>query len=229
MFDLFFWIIILAVLVPMGMRMYRRSMQQRSQGPGLPGQYPGQFPNQGPDQFGNQPGSPFGSPFQGRPDNRPRDGYTQQDYFSGGFGVPQRGGRDELPPLNPPYPGQEYPNQQYPGQQHPGQPGQQYPGQQYPNPPYPGQPYPNQPGPGGAGAPSWQQGQVPYEDSAEYRANPPQPQQNPASTGSPSAPPLPSAPQGFRARKLAELDQQYSDGQISMEEYMARRNDIMNG
>ncbi|WP_087873589.1 hypothetical protein [Arthrobacter globiformis] len=232
MFDLFFWIIILAVLVPMGMRMYRRSMQQRNQGPGLPGQYPGQFPNQGPDQFGNRPGSPFGGPFQGRPDNRPRDGYTQQDYFSGGFGFPQRGGRDELPPLNRPYPNQEYPNPQHPGQQHPNQQyqGQQYPGQQHQNPPYPGQPYPGQPGPGGTGASSWQQGQVPYEDSAEYRANPPQPQQNPASPGpAPSAPPPPSAPQGYRARKLAELDQQYSDGQISMEEYMARRNDIMNG
>jgi len=199
-FDLFFWIIILAVLVPMGMRMYRRSVQQRNQGPGLPGQYPGQFPNQGDDQFGNQPGSPFGGPFQGRPDNRPRDGYTQQDYFSGGLGFPQRGGREELPPLNQPYPGQPYP------------------------------PYP-QHGPGGTGAPSWQQGPVPYEDSPEYRANPPQPQQNPGpATGpAPSAPPPPSAPQGFRARKLAELDQQYSDGQISMEEYMARRNDIMNG
>jgi hypothetical protein len=199
-FDLFFWIIILAVLVPMGMRMYRRSVQQRNQGPGLPGQYPGQFPNQGDDQFGNQPGSPFGGPFQGRPDNRPRDGYTQQDYFSGGLGFPQRGGREELPPVNQPYPGQ-------------------------PSPPYP------QPGPGGTGAPSWQQGPVPYEDSPEYRANPPQPQQNPGpATGpAPSAPPPPSAPQGFRARKLAELDQQYSDGQISMEEYMARRNDIMNG
>lgn len=216
MFDLFFWIIILAVLVPMGMRMYRRSMQQRNQGPGLPGQYPGQFPNQGPDEFGNQPGSPFGGPFQGRPDNRPRDGYTQQDYFSGGFGFPQPGGREELPPLNQPYPNQEYPNQQ--------DPGQQFPGQQYPNPPYP-----NQPGPGSTGAPAWQQGQVPYEDSPEYRAAPPQPQPNPASTGSPAAPPPPSAPQGFRARKLAELDQQYSDGQISMEDYMARRNDIMNG
>ena len=197
MFDLFFWIIILAVLVPMGMRMYRRSAQRRNQGPGLPGQYPGQFPNQfpnnGDDQFGNQPGSPFGGPFSGRPDNRPRDGYTQQDYFSGGFGFPQRGGREELPPPN--------------------------------------QPHPNQYGPGGAGAPSWQQGPVPYEDSPEYRANPPQPQQNPVPpTGSaPSTPPPPSAPQGFRARKLAELDQQYSDGQISMEEYMARRNDIMNG
>ncbi|MFE4543129.1 hypothetical protein [Arthrobacter sp. NPDC056727] len=212
MFDLFFWIIILAVLVPMGMRMYRRSMQQRNQGPGLPGQYPGQFPNQGPDQFGNQPGSPFGGPFQGRPDNRPRDGYTQQDYFSGGFGVPQHGGGDELPPLNQPYPGQQYPNPPYPNQQ------------------YPNQQYPNQPGPDGTGAPSWQQGPVPYEDSPDYPANPPRPQQNPASTGpAPSTPPPPSAPQGFRARKLAELDQQYSDGQISMEDYMARRNDIMNG
>ncbi|MBT2548536.1 hypothetical protein [Arthrobacter sp. ISL-65] len=183
MFDLFFWIIILAVLIPMGMRMYRRSVQQRNQGPGLPGQYPGQLPNPGPDQFGNQPGSPFGGPFQGRPDNRPRDGYTQQDYFSGGLGFPQRGGREELPPLNQPYPDQQYPP--------------------YPNQPGPNEPYPNQP----------------------------QPQQNPApSSGpAPSAPPPPSAPQGFRARKLAELDQQYSDGQLSMEEYMARRNDIMNG
>jgi hypothetical protein len=206
-FDLFFWIIILAVLIPMGMRMYRRSVQQRNQGPGLPGQYPGQFPNQGPDQFGNQPGSPFGGPFQGRPDNGPRDGYTQQDYFSGGLGFPQRGGREELPPLNQPYPDQPFP-------------------------PYPNQPYPNQPGPGGAGAPSRQQGQVPYEDSPEYHANPPQPQHrdpSPSTGRAPSTPPPPSAPQGFRARKLAELDQQYSDGHLSMEEYMARRNDIMNG
>jgi len=213
-FDFFFWIIILAVLVPMGMRMYRRSVQRRNQGPGLPGQYPGQFPNQGDDRFGNQPGSLFGGPFQGRPDNRPRDGYTQQDYFSGGLGFPQRGGREELPPLNQPYPDQQ--NPPYPPSG--------------PNQPYPNQPYPNQYGPGNAGAPPWQQGQVPYEDSPEYRANP-QPQQNAAPpTGSaPATPPTPSAPQGFRARKLAELDQQYSDGQISMEEYMARRNDIMNG
>ena len=216
MFDLFFWIIILAVLIPMGRRMYRRSVQQRNQGPGLPGQYPGQFPGEAPDQFGNQPRNPFGGPFQGRPDNRPRDGYTQQDYFSGGFGVPQRGGREDLPPLNQPYPDQQYPP---------------YPNQPYPNQPYPGQPYPNQPGPAGTGAPSWQQGPVPYEDSPEYWANPPQQQQNPATTGgqAPTTPPPPSAPQGFRARKLAELDQQYSDGQISMEEYMSRRNDIMNG
>ncbi|MFP3463612.1 hypothetical protein R5O87_22485, partial [Arthrobacter globiformis] len=163
MFDFFFWIIILAVLVPMGMRMYRRTVQRRNQGPGLPGQYPGQFPNHGDNQFGNQPGNPFGGPFSGRPDNRPRDGYTQQDYFSGGFGFPQRGGREELPPLNQPYP--PYPQ---PG------PNEPYPNQPYADQPYPNQPYPNQTGPGGTGAPPWQQGPIPYEDSPEYRANPPQ-------------------------------------------------------
>jgi hypothetical protein len=52
------------------------------------------------------------------------------------------------------------------------------------------------------------------------------PPQQPAA---PTTPPPPSAPQGYRARKLAELDQQYSNGELPMEEYMARRNDIMNG
>ncbi|MDQ1596072.1 MAG: hypothetical protein QOH40_2628, partial [Arthrobacter pascens] len=76
-----------------------------------------------------------------------------------------------------------------------------------------------------------QPGSVPYEDSPEYRANPPQPQQArpPQQQTGPATPPPPSAPQGYRARKLAELDQQYSNGEISMEEYMTRRNDIMNG
>ena len=45
----------------------------------------------------------------------------------------------------------------------------------------------------------------------------------------PATPPPPSAPQGYRARKLAELDQQYSNGELAMEEYMKRRSDIMNG
>ena len=45
----------------------------------------------------------------------------------------------------------------------------------------------------------------------------------------PATPPAPSAPQGYRARKLAELDQQYSNGELAMEEYMKRRSDIMNG
>nr|WP_246223701.1 hypothetical protein [Pseudarthrobacter psychrotolerans] len=39
----------------------------------------------------------------------------------------------------------------------------------------------------------------------------------------------PSGPQGYRARKLAELDQQYSNGELAMEDYMKRRSDIMNG
>jgi hypothetical protein len=70
---------------------------------------------------------------------------------------------------------------------------------------------------------------MPYEDSPGYRANPQQQSGPPQGGVAPSAPPPPSAPRGFRARKLAELDQQYSNGEISMEEYMTRRNDITNG
>ncbi|WP_104137206.1 hypothetical protein [Arthrobacter sp. ZGTC131] len=181
--NLFFWIIILSLLIPVGMRMYRRSVQRRDQGQGFSGQFDGRF----------------GGPNPGRRDNGPADGYTQQDYLSGGFGLPPASGRQELPPLDQPY---GYP-------------------------PYPG-------APGAGGNPSGHQGPVPYEDSPEYRANPPHPQQPqqpgpPPGGVAPSTPPPPSAPQGFRARKLAELDQQYSNGEISMEEYMTRRNDITNG
>ena len=96
-------------------------------------------------------------------------------------------------------------NQPYPGEQFPNQP---YPGEQFPGQPYPGQPYPGQQQPG------WQQ--------------PAQP--GPAAHPSgPSVPPPPSAPQGFRARKLAELDQRYSDGELTMEDYMAQRAEIMKG
>ena len=184
--NLFFWIIILSLLIPVGMRMYRRSVQRRDQDQNFPGQYPGGFPGS----------------FSGPPKNQPRDGYTQQDYMSGGFGLPRNRGRDELPPLDQPYPNP--PQQQFP------QPGQ------YPQP---------------GGAQYGQPGNVPYEDSPEYRANPPQPQQSrpPQQETGPVTPPPPLAPQGYRARKLAELDQQYSNGEISMEEYMTRRNDIMNG
>lgn len=174
--NLFFWIIILSFLIPVGMRMYRRSVQRRDQGQGFSGQFDGRF----------------GGPNPGRRDNGPRDGYTQQDYLSGGFGLPP-GGRQELPPLDQPY---AYP-------------------------PYPGSP--------GTGANPSGQGPVPYEDSPEYRANPQQQPGYPQGGAAPSAPPPPSAPQGFRARKLAELDQQYSNGKISMEEYMTRRNEITNG
>ena len=164
MSSLFFWIIILSFVVPMAMRAYRRSMARRDRGQGLPGQFPGpnQFPgsNQFPG-YGQFPGS------AGPQSNQPRDGYTQQDYFSGGFGQPGR----QVPPPQPI-----------------GDP----------------QPLP------------YQYGQPPF-------------QQAPAQSSGPATPPPPAAPQGFRARKLAELDQQYSNGELSMEEYMKRRGDIMNG
>ncbi len=200
--NLFFWIIVLSFLVPMALRMYRRSAQRRSQDPGLPGGYPGQYP--------------------GKQNTQPRDGYTQQDYFRGGFQQPWGPGQ-QVPPLPQPHPGPPYP-------------GQSYPNQPYPGAAYPGQPYPDA---------------APYEDSPEYLKNPPQTgeqsswqqppaqqppaQQPPAGqSGGPAAPvppvaPASSAPQGFRARKLAELDQRYSNGELSMENYMAQRAEIMKG
>ncbi|BCW44266.1 hypothetical protein [Arthrobacter sp. StoSoilB5] len=38
-----------------------------------------------------------------------------------------------------------------------------------------------------------------------------------------------SGHQGFRARKLAELDLKFSNGEIAMEDYMKQRGEIMNG
>ena len=188
---MFFWIIVLSFLIPVAMRLYRRSARGRNQGT--------------PGQFGGFPGNPSNP---GNQSNQPRDGYTQQDYF-GGFG--QLGAPRQPGPANEPYPGQQFPNQPFPNQ------------------PYPGQQYP---GPAGYESP------VPYEDSPEYLNNPPQsqphvPQTPPApAAGQPQSaqvPPAPSAPQGYRARKLAELDQQYSDGKLSMEDYMAQRAEIMKG
>ncbi|SDK45186.1 hypothetical protein [Arthrobacter sp. ok362] len=176
---MFFWIIVLSFLVPVAMRLYRRSVRGRNQG--TPGQL-GQFP--------------------GTQSNQPRDGYTQQDYF-GGFGqlgAPKQSGPANEPYPNPPYPNPPYPNQQYPGQQYPGPAGYQSP--------------------------------VPYGDSPEYLNNPPQRNEPAPPAGQPQAPQTPqapSAPQGYRARKLAELDQQYSDGKLSMEDYMAQRAEIMKG
>lgn len=185
--SLFFWIIILSFVIPMAMRMYRKSVNKRNQGQGFSGGYPGQYPGQ----------------FPGTQSKQPRDGYTQQDYMSGGYREimsPQ-----PLPPSEPLPPMQPIPpaNQQFPGQQLPpyGQP------QQYGQPQEYGQPQQfGQPG---------QYGQ------------PGQPAEAPKAP--PVTPPPPSAPQGYRARKLAELDQQYSNGELAMEEYMKRRSDIMNG
>ena len=196
MSSLFFWIIILSFVIPMAMRMYRRSMARRDRDQSLPGRFPDQFPGQQPGQYG-QGGFPGQYPGSAGPQsNQPRDGYTQQDYFSGGFRSIQRpqptGDPQPLPYQygQPPVPGPGYGAPQEP-------PFQQQPFQE---PPY--QEPPVQQGPA---------------------------QQGPGQPSAPATPPPPAAPQGFRARKLAELDQQYSNGELSMEEYMKRRSDIMNG
>lgn len=179
MSNLFFWIIILSFLIPMAMRMYRKSVARRNHEQSFSGRYPEQFPGAGP-----LPGQGF--PGQGGPQNKqPRDGYTQQDYMSGGFRQIQRPEPTGYPQPLPYQNGQQQPFQESPFQE----------------PPY------NQPPP--------------------YNQQPQQPA--PAEPASPGTPPPPSAPQGFRARKLAELDQQYSNGELSVEEYMTRRGDIMNG
>ena len=195
--NLFFWLIVLSFLVPMALRLYRKSMRGRDQNQGTPGGFLG--------KFGQFPGDNSGH-YPGQQNKQPRDGFTQRDYY-GGFGqlgAPQQ----PAPPAD----------QQYPGQQYPGQQGYQ---------PFPGQ--------------QGYQSPVPYEDSPEYPVTRPQPgqqqpdwqqpgrpQTGPQSSG-PSVPPPPPAPQGFRARKLAELDQRYSDGELTMEDYMAQRAEIMKG
>ncbi len=197
--NLFLWIIILSFLVPAAIRLYRRSARGRNQSPTLPGGFGGFLPGQSPGQH------------PGGQNKQPRDGYTQQDYFSGGFR--QAGGPAGPPPV--PYPGQPYPGQPYDGQPADSQPypGQPYPAQPADSQPFPGQPYPAQPAdsqpspgqPGGAGA-------------GGFGAQP----------GSADIPAPPAAPGGFRARKLAELDQRYSNGELSMEDDMAERDAIMN-
>ncbi|AUZ34122.1 hypothetical protein C3B78_06375 [Arthrobacter sp. PGP41] len=159
MSNLFFWIIILSFLIPMAMRMYRKSVARRNQDQSFSGRYPEQFPGGGIFPGSNGPQS-----------KQPRDGFTQQDYFSGGFRQLDRPA--PLPPMD----------------------------QQFP--PY-GQP-------------------LPPVQPAPHAEAPQQP-------AAPATPPPPSAPQGYRARKLAELDEKYSNGELSVEEYMTRRGEIMNG
>ncbi|MBT2530692.1 hypothetical protein J7E83_00855 [Arthrobacter sp. ISL-48] len=158
--SLFFWIIVLSFVIPMAMRMYRKSVHRRNQEQSFSGRYPEQFP--GADR--------------GPQSSQPRDGYTQQDYMAGGFR--QIGSPQPLPPAQPLPPSNE------------------------PFPPY-------------------DQPMTPQEQAPE--------QGTPQQPAAPVTPPPPSAPQGYRARKLAELDQQYSNGELAMEDYMARRAEIMNG
>ncbi|WP_028266520.1 hypothetical protein [Arthrobacter sp. MA-N2] len=98
-------------------------------------------------------------------------------------------------------------------------PPQNYPGPNYPGPNYPGPPqnYPY-------GYPAQPPVIIPAEPQPPVAT--PAPQAAPPSSATPSSN---AAYQGYRARKLAELDQQYSDGKIPMEEYMKLRQEIMNG
>ena len=155
MSNLFFWILILSLLIPLALRMYRKSVDRRNREQGFHDRYPQQFPGQFPGSAGPQ-------------SRQPRDGFTQQDYFAGGFrSIEQQPGSAPRPLPD-----------------------------QYGQPPMP---------PAGGSQPA------------------------PEQPAAPATPPPPSGPQGYRARKLAELDRQYSNGELSMEEYMARRGEIMNG
>lgn len=174
--SLFFWIIILSFVVPTAMRMYRKSVNKRNQEQSFSGRYPEQFPG-----GGQYPGS---EQYAGPQNKQPRDGYTQQDYMSGGFR--QIMSPQPLPPSQPLPPMQPIPSAD----------------QQFP-------PY-GQPQPTGQSVPD-QRAEAPKQPAA------------------PGIPLPPSGPQGYRARKLAELDQQYSNGELAMEDYMKRRSDIMNG
>ncbi|SEI67970.1 hypothetical protein SAMN04487917_10251 [Arthrobacter sp. yr096] len=165
-------------------------------------------------------------PFGIRMYNRSKARRLQDGGFRGPGYPPQNLPGPGYPPQGYPqqYPGQQYPGQQYPGQQYPGQ---QYPGQQYPGQPQPGPGYPPQ---GYPGYPSEPIVIRPADDAPQ--AAPASSPSAPAS--SPSSPaPFPAAggtePQGYRARKLADLDAKFSNGEIAMEDYMKQRADIMNG
>ncbi|YCK80570.1 hypothetical protein M1D89_15920 [Arthrobacter sp. D3-18] len=132
--------------------------------------------------------------------NRSRARRIQDGNFRGP-GYPQQ----NLP--GPGYPPQNYPQQNYPG---PGYSNQGYPGQSYPTQNYPG--YPSDP-------------TVIRPADSTPQAGPPSRPSSPAPFPAASA----SEPQGYRARKLAELDTKFSNGEIAMEDYMKQRGDIMNG
>jgi hypothetical protein len=141
----------------------------------------------------------------------------------------------------------------------PGQPGTPYPGQgQYPGSPQGQNPQGQNPqgqnpqgqlpeAQGAGGTPWWQQplppgfpGQpAPQAERVPQSQPVPQPPSGaqsqtagqapgastaPAETGAPD-----DAPQGYRAKKLAELDRQFSEQKISLEEYMKARNEVMRG
>ena len=117
------------------------------------------------------------------------------------------------PPQNLPgqgYQGQGYPDQNYPPQNYPGQ---NFPGQGFPTQDYQG--YPSGPA---TSRPAGMDPQSGPSSNDPAQSNAPQP----LPTGS-------SEPQGFRARRLAELDAKFTNGEIAMEDYMRQRGEIMRG
>lgn len=194
-----FWIIVFAWVVPFIMRRMSQPPRDRRQFPPR---------DRGYNRAGGYPGNPYP---RGYPGQQPR----QQNPAGTG---------QQLPPQSPPAgnsPGgnwwqQPIPPGTFPGQQPPrtssGRPqeararqrtAQQRPGQQSPT----------------------------QQSPAQQRPG----QQSPTQQRPQSAPegvqPIPHAdePQGYRARKLAELDQQFTDQKISLEEYMKARNEVMRG
>ena len=119
----------------------------------------------------------------------------------------------------------------YPGNPYPrGYPGSQPPQQDRPADGQPVPPPPPLPGEG------WWQQPIPPGTFPGQQAPQPSPGQPTGlpSQQQPSRPPVPppardAEPQGYRARKLAELDQQFTDQKISLEEYMKARNEVMRG
>ncbi|MFC8040475.1 hypothetical protein ACFUOZ_14075 [Paenarthrobacter sp. NPDC057355] len=115
------------------------------------------------------------------------------------------------------FPGPDYRQQNLPG---PGYPPQGYPGVNYPPQNYPAQNYPAPDSPV-QNYPGYQPGPAVIRPAEEA------PQAAPPSN--PSFPTAAAEPQGYRAKKLAELDAKFTNGQIAMEDYMKQRQEIMNG
>ncbi|MDQ4502797.1 hypothetical protein [Sinomonas sp. ASV322] len=211
----FFWVAVFAWVIPIIVRRMSqgrggRQIPPRDRGYNRYGGYPGNpyprgVPGMRPPQTGQTPGSQ--NPSGQNPSGQTNGGQTQGGPTQGG---PTQGGQTQGGQASSRQPGQ-LPAQAPSGSgnwwEHPIPPGT-FPGQvgvpreQAPRQPSPGAPRP------GATMPT-RQGTPPLS-----AANP--------------APPVPEA-QGYRARKLAELDQQFTDQKISLEEYMKARNEIMRG
>jgi hypothetical protein len=151
-----------------------------------------------------------------------QDRYSQGQYNQGQYNQGQYPGypQTQTPPP-PPSPQGQHPEGQLPEGQRTAAPGQpDVPWWQQPLPPgFPGQPAPqSQPRPQAQPAPQ-------AGPAQQSRAVPQAPRiPEPAETSAPD-----DAPQGYRAKKLAELDRQFSDQKISLEEYMKARSEVMRG